>query len=503
MIAEIKIRIQKRVAIFFHPFFIFLFLLLPLPSFSSFDFNQKLEDAYSEFLKLKVKKGQQLVEEVLKEDPTNGIAIYLANYGDVISVFISEEQVLYDRLRKNEDVRIKKISSLSKASPYYLFTQAEIKMQWAFVRLKFGDEVSAVYHVRQAYKLLESNQKLFPDFVPNNKTMGLLNVMIGSIPDKYSSLVNLTGMSGDIKKGIEQLTLVAESSTPYRLEAQILKILAENYIIKKDPVSFSAIRHICSSNPDNLLTNFLYASLLLKNAQSDESLELLRSRPSGIEYISFPYLDFLTGEIYLFKNHYKLAREHYEKFLDTYKGKNFIKDAYYKIFLTYYLANEEETAKTFIDKILKNGQTVYDTDKYAHKFAEKGEMPEKTLMKSRLAFDGGYYVRALEIIQSFTIKGPHSEKEIIEYYYRKGRIYHLLNNYSQASLFYLKTIELSPKSNLYFAPNSALQMGYIYKEQNNKELAKIYFQKALSYQNYEYKNSIDNKAKAALNEMKK
>src|SRR5690606_35213253 len=151
----------------------------------------------------------------------------------------------------------------------------------------------------------------------------------------------------------------------------------------------------------------------------------------------------------LFRSHYKQAREHYEEFLETYKGKNFIKDAYYKIFLSYYLANEEETAKTFIDKILKNGQTVYDTDKYAHKFAEKGEMPEKTLMKSRLAFDGGYYVRALEIIQSFTIKGPHSEKEIIEYYYRKGRIYHLLNNYSQASLFYLKTIELSPKSNLY------------------------------------------------------
>jgi hypothetical protein len=31
--------------------------------------------------------------------------------------------------------------------------------------------------------------------------------------------------------------------------------------------------------------------------------------------------------------------------------------------------------------------------------------------------------------------------------------------------------------------------------------AKIYFEKAISYKKHEYKNSVDNKAKAALNEM--
>lgn len=490
---------------FFHPFFIFLILicLSPFPVFASFDFDPQLEKAYHEFLKLKTDNGQKLVSESLKKDPNNGIAIYLESFGEAIEVFISEDPIQYEKLRKNEDLRIKKIIKLSKASPYYLFLQAEIKMQWAFVKLKFGDDVSAVWNIRQAFKLLEENKKLFPDFVPTNKSLGLLNIMIGSIPDKYSSLVNMVGMNGDVQKGIELLQSVEESNSLYNIEAGIYKILAENYILKKSPIDLVSLKDFTEKHKDNLLISFLHATILLKNAQSDESLKVLQSRPAGSEYISFPYLEYLTAEIYLFKGQYKQGRDHYIKFLNSYKGKNFIKDAYYKIFLSYWLNNEEENAKLYLTKILKNGHTLYDADKHAQKFAEKGEMPDRILMKARLFFDGGYYQKALETINTFNSKETHPAKDLIEFYYRKGRIYHLLNNSSNASLYYLKTIELSKNVSYYFAPNAALQMGYIYKEQNNKELARIYFQKALSYQNYEYKNSIDNKAKAALNEMKK
>ena len=487
---------------FFHPFFI-LFFIVPLSSHASFEFNPKLEKAYAEFLKLKISNGQKLTDEAIKENPDNGIAIYMADYAEIISIFISEDKALYEKLKKNEDLRIKKISQLSKASPYYLFTQAEIRLHWAFIKLKFGDEVSSVLNVRQAYKLLEQNMKAYPDFLPNKKTMGLLNILIGSVPDKYVSLLNLAGMNGDINKGLEQLDAVANSSSPFRLEAHIYKIMAENYILRNQEKDFSEIKNLYNTNKDNLLISFLYASVLLKNAQSDDALKVLNSKPTGAEYYPFPYLDYITAEIYLFKASYKQSRDSYNKFLTDYKGKNFIKDTYYKILLTYWLGNDEANARLCFDKILTSGQTVYDADKHAQKFAEKKELPNKIIMKSRLYFDGGYYQLALESINTFPVANTNVSKDLIEFYYRKARIFHQLNNYSNAILFYLKTIELSKNTNYYFAPNSALQMGYIYKDQKNKELAKIYFNKALSYQDYEYKNTIDNKAKAALNELKR
>jgi len=493
----------KRVATLFHPFFIF-FILLPFSSFSSYNYSPKVKKAYEDFFKLRINPGQKSIQEALAEDPSNGLAILIDNYGEVISVFISEDQKVYSNTKGNEEKRMKQIQSLSKTSPYYLYIQAEIKLQWAFVKLKFGDEMSAVWDVRQAFKLLNENLTKFPNFVDTKKSLGLLNITFGSIPDKYVTLANLAGMKGNIEEGLKQLSEVASSSSPFAIEAQFYKILAENYILKKDPPSLQDIKTLYQEHQDNLLLNFVYSSLLIKNAYSDDALTILKNRPTSADYFSFPYLDFLTAEIFLFKGEYLQAKGYYQKFLNQYHGKNFIKDCYYKLLLTAWLNNEEALAKSYFPKILANGQAVYDGDKYAQKFAEKGELPNKILMKARLYFDGGFYQQALQTINQFTTDNSSiSDKDMIEFNYRKGRIFHQLNNYSQASIFYLKTIELSKNLNYYFAPNSALQMGYIYKEQGNKELARVYFNKARSYQDYEYKNSIDSKAKAALQELKK
>ena len=67
---------------------------------------------------------------------------------------------------------------------------------------------------------------------------------------------------------------------------------------------------------------------------------------------------------------------------------------------------------------------------------------------------------------------------------------------------YLKTIEINGDAEYYFAPNAALQLGYIYQEKENYVNAEKYFRKALSYPSHEYKNSIDHKAKAALASLK-
>ena len=49
-------------------------------------------------------------------------------------------------------------------SPFLLYTQAEIHLQWAFCKIKFGEYVSAAFEVKKAYSLLLNNQKKFPDF---------------------------------------------------------------------------------------------------------------------------------------------------------------------------------------------------------------------------------------------------------------------------------------------------------------------------------------------------
>jgi Tfp pilus assembly protein PilF len=127
-------------------------------------------------------------------------------------------------------------------------------------------------------------------------------------------------------------------------------------------------------------------------------------------------------------------------------------------------------------------------------------------MKARLASDGGYYKEALEILRSFPGTKNQKTRDLIEYNYRQARIYHNTKEAEKAISFYLLTIKLSgdyKEETFYFAPNSALNLGYIYRKAGNAELARQYFSMALSFKNHEYKNSIDNKAKAALEDLKK
>ncbi len=52
----------------------------------------------------------------------------------------------------------------------------------------------------------------------------------------------------------------------------------------------------------------------------------------------------------------------------------------------------------------------------------------------------------------------------------------------------------------YFAANSALLLGFIYQN-TDKKLAKIYFEKAISFEGHEYEESITQKAKLALEKL--
>jgi hypothetical protein len=490
------------VVFIFHPFFIVLFFI-PLSSKADFTFTAQNEAAYLDFLNLRISKGQSLIAQSLKENPKNGISIYLANYEDAIKIFLSEDPKLYKQLSKNEDTRINKLQDLEKDSPYYRFTQAEVKLQWAFVKLKMGDEFSAAMGLRSAYKLLEENIKLYPDFVPNKKSMGLLNVIIGSIPSNYNWVLSLVGMEGSIDKGIEQLNEASSDDNPFSFEASILKVLVENYIVHANKGQLEDAAKLYQNNNDNVLICYLYAAILTKSSRGTEAMVVINSRPVSPELIYFPQVDLILGELNLFQGEYSTARNYYTNFLAHFKGKNTIKDTYFKIFLTYWLNNEDALAIPYLDKILNNGRELYDSDKHAQRTAKNKEIPNKVLTKIRLYTDGGYYNKAFDLMKTLTLNQFTVKREKLEYLYRSARLYHKAGQVTDAVDYYNKTIELSKTETFYFAPNSALQLGYIYQGRDEKEEARKQFKLALSYKNYEYKNSIDNKAKAALNELGK
>jgi tetratricopeptide (TPR) repeat protein len=82
-----------------------------------------------------------------------------------------------------------------------------------------------------------------------------------------------------------------------------------------------------------------------------------------------------------------------------------------------------------------------------------------------------------------------------------GRLLQKQQKNPQAIPYLERTIRLSEGSTHYIGASAALQLGYLYRDQGRPQKASEYFKKAMQYKKHEYKNSIDNKARAALTEL--
>jgi tetratricopeptide (TPR) repeat protein len=218
--------------------------------------------------------------------------------------------------------------------------------------------------------------------------------------------------------------------------------------------------------------------------------------------LPLPYIEYLRGEILLQKNQYDAAIAAYQKFIRIYKADSFKKDATLKIALCYLLAGKKNEANTYWTKASQTGKAKYDPDISAQAFLNDGPFPNEKILKTRLYTDGGYFKEAKAMIQSIALSELKTPKQQVEYYYRKARLAHKTNDIGAAKLFYQQTIDMTKENPWYFGANSALQLGYIYQAAGDKKSAKENFEKALSYKKHEYKNSIDSKAKSALEMLK-
>lgn len=474
---------------------------------NEFHFNQNCKNAYKSILSLRLNEGQSILEEEKVTNPNNLIPYYLENYIDFFTIFIGENATTFNELQENKEIRIKKILAGNKNSPFYLYTQAEIHIQWAFARLKFEEYISAAYELFSAYNLLEENSKKYPKFYPNQKSLALLHALIGAVPEKFNWIVELLGLKGNVDQGLNEFKeLISNNENDeyeflYKTESQVLATFLLLHLKRTDANEWNLVNLPDSDIKDNLLLTYVLATKAIKLHKNDEAIELLLKRPKGKEYYEFYFLDYLLGIL-------KLRRLdddsylYFGRFINHYHGLNYIKASYQALAWYYLLKGNTEKYYKFIVNCKKKGFTFIDEDVQALKEAHRTTLPNVYLLKSRLLFDGGYYSKALLALGNITNIDKLIIEERIEITYREGRIYHEWGNFGKAKLNYEKTIEEAQNLPLYFAASASLNLGYIYEIKKDYPNARKYFNLCMKMKDHEYKKSLDYKAKVALDRIK-
>ncbi|HTJ52857.1 MAG TPA: hypothetical protein VL443_25555 [Cyclobacteriaceae bacterium] len=474
----------------------FLFFTCFTSHAQHWQFDTNSLKAYNLALNLQIEEALALIPE-----PKTNQEHYVVSLAQSLELLINEDNEKFSEYESQfQKILERRIKS---ASPEEYFLQAELHMQWTFVYLKFGHELDAALNLRQAYLIVQDCKKNYPNYIAIKKTSGLLDLIIGSIPEKYEWVLGLLGMQGSIDFGFKELESVELGDSHLGFEAEILHALVQGYILQKPDVGVAEITAILKEHPDNKLVLFLAAALSIKNSQSEEAIDYLHKITSSNQGMPIYYAYYLLGEVYLHKADYVTAITSYRWFLKHYKGQNYLKDANYKIGLCYLLnGNSNDAAVTF--KATKSiGKESCEADRYAARSIAEPEFPHIELTKVRYYTDGGYYTEAQKILESITPKDIPTKRDQVEYYYRKARLAHKTNKLSAAKLFYKQTIDLNGEESWYYAPNSCLQLGYILENEKDFAGAEHYFEQAMIYKKHEYKNSIDSKAKSALGQLNK
>ena len=462
-------------------------------------FDANLQKAYQLILNLQTEQAYTLLSNPsLKENDLQ--KMYLLSFCETIDVLITEEENKFEKVEGNFRDRLVFLESLP-PGPDKLFLQAELNLQRGFNYLNLSQELNAVLSIRRAYNFTQECLQKYPNFIPIKKTSGVIQVMVGAVPDKYHWFMSLLGMKGSVVTGQKQLEELRASKSSLSMEATLLYYTIKGFINQQFDEASKGIEESLKTQPDNRLLLFLGANMLMKNSQSEQALKLMQSLDQHPDGLQMYYIEYLRGEALTYKGEYALAIQAYHKFLTNFRSQSFKKDSYYKISLCYWLLNKPDLARQNFEKAKQTGRDVSEPDKYASRQLEENKFPNTKILRVRFFTDGGYFAEAREVLQTIMPADLTTLKDETEYFYRKARLAHKTGELSAAKLFYEQSIDMTGQNPWYFAANSALQLGYIAQAQKDKVMARKYFEQALGYKRHEYKNSIDSKARSALEQL--
>ncbi len=484
---------------------VFLLLLLSeIASAQRFDWNSAAVEAYGHILDLRFQKADSLLRNLRKDEPDNLCAPYLEDLRDFLIIVVTDDRNEFTKRSKAKEGRISAFERAPHNDPFKNIALGELQLHWAFADLRFGNHLSGALGVRRAFGLLEDNMNRFPHFIHTYKGMGLLHTLVGTVPDNYRWAARLIGVDGTISQGMKEMGRIirGHSGRPEFASVQketlfLFTFLQINLVNEPSALTDLLSRLQPHSGP---LMDFAKARVLQKKGETDSAIRLLQTslkdRPSA-----FPYLHYLLGDLRLARLDQD-ADIHFLNYLRVFKGDNYVSAAHGKLgWYALVIKRNKDDYHRHLAKSLEIDRGLTDEDKAMRKEAGSGKAPAETLLRARLLFDGGYHQRALEELLGASPSSFPTKDDRLERDYRLARIHHALGNRQEAISMYRSTMREGAESTRYFAANASLQLGLMFEEQGQNEKAREAFVACSSFKNTEYRDSINQKAKAGLNRL--
>ncbi|MGB3617989.1 MAG: hypothetical protein WBA12_07710, partial [Catalinimonas sp.] len=288
-------------------------------------------------LTLQLAEAHAAAHRLQAEDAGNGWGPFLRNYTTVAELLTQETEAAYERWEAEEETCLNPLEAAVRRTdqPESRHLLAELHLQSALVRYRFGETWAAAWRVRSAYQLLKENEARFPDYVAQRATLGGLRVALASAPTTYDGLLRLTGLRADLNQGLAGIARSAEAPHPFDLEAALLGSLLRLYVVH-DTTALDDLRALRARRADHPLVHYFALNALVRTGHSEEARRADATPPPGTDRLAT--MHYLRGEMALYDERYAEAERYFGQFLKAFSGHSRVKDAHYKRFLARHLS---------------------------------------------------------------------------------------------------------------------------------------------------------------------
>ena len=373
--------------------------------------------------------------------------------------------------------------------------------------------LGAALDIRNACRLLDRQARRFPEQVAQRKLLGVFHVGISALPNKLRWLGNALCLPGDLATGLRYLEEAAALSPWMASEAEIILFYYEKNLLGDPVKALNRVDRLLAKHPESKVYSYLRLSALLDSRRGDDALrfaeeqEALFEQQPGTE--ALPIWDYSRAKAHYFKLEFAQAIRYFDRFLAQYKGATLGKDAMFRKGMSLVLLDRYPEARRIFHEMGSVKGSNFDEDAYASRMATifrfKAPNPtEQNLFRARNLFDGGYYHRALQVLETLELSpelelNPNQKTEL---HYRKGRIYQAMGDLYTAREHYLACTRSDPALSLWMKVYAHYYLGQVAEKQGKPAKARSWYAKSLEFDGYDYQSGLEQRSKTALENLK-
>jgi hypothetical protein len=336
--------------------------------------------------------------------------------------------------------------------------------------------------------------------------LGLYNFAVSQAPLSWRWALDLTGIEGNKKVGLEYLKFASKNGRYSKVDAQfyLSQLYSEFFLNFKTSEKY--LKALASAYPKNLLFKYSLGNLQtkkyeLKSAEKNFNT-VIQSKDSVFIQLK-NYSTLALGDLFFIRNNFDSAKTFYHTFLDSSVDHHLKGITALRLGLCYLFEKDSASAIKYFEKT-DEGNLDLDEDVYAKLRGQQyvDEFPDSiqlTLIKSKNILDSGKFKNAIDSLESLNkiVSSDSLRAELMLYiseaYYRSGK-YKQSFEYAVGLLNFDHCETWVKAFACYYAARASMAL-------NNFEDAELFVDYASNYSDFFFENKLTDRLNALLYEL--